>query len=149
MEVRWVLVEDLATGRQECFSSTNVEQTPQQIIELYVLRWYIETTFHETRRHLGLESTRNWVRNFVERTVPYLFSQVTVWHVQHLEGQPPTPEQTSWYAKPEATFTDALAALRRSLWAGRIFLKSTPNAQAVEIPRPLLEHICDQLARSG
>ena len=152
VEVRWVLVEDLATGRQECFSSTNVEQTPQQIIELYVLRWYIETTFQETRRHLGLESTRNWVRNSVERTVPCLFglfSLVTVWYVQHLEGQPSKLEQTSWYTKPEATFTDALAALRRALWAGSIFLKSTPNAQAVEIPRPLLEHICDQLARSA
>ena len=152
VEVRWVLVEDLATGRQECFSSTNVGQTPPQIIELYVLRWYIETTFQEARRHLGLESTRNWVRNSVERTVPCLFglfSLVTVWYVRHLEGQTPTPEQTSWYTKPEATFTDALAALRRSLWAGRIFLKSTPNAQTVEIPRPLLEHICDQLARSA
>ena len=88
----------------------------------------------------------------MERTVPCLFglfSLVTVWYVRHLEGQPPTPEQTSWYTKPEATFTDALAALRRSLWAGRIFLKSTPGAQAVEIPRPLLEQICDQLARSA
>lgn len=152
VEVRWVLVDDLGTGRRECFSSTNVGHTAQQIIELYVLRWYIETTFQEARRHLGLESTRNWVRNSVERTVPCLFglfSLVTVWYVQHLDGQAPTPERASWYTKPEATFTDALAALRRSLWAGRIFLKSTPNAQAVEIPRPLLEHICDQLARSA
>ena len=30
VEVRWVLVEDLATGRQECFSSTNVRQTPHR-----------------------------------------------------------------------------------------------------------------------
>jgi len=152
VEVRWVLVDDLGSDRRECFSSTNVGHTAQQIIELYVLRWYIETTFQEARRHLGLESTRNWVKNSVERTVPCLFglfSLVTIWYVAHLEGQAPTPQQASWYTKQEVTFTDALAALRRSIWAGRIFLKSTPNVQSLEIPRPLLEHICDQLARSA
>ena len=129
-----MLVEDPETGRRECFSSTNVEHTPQQIIELYVLRWYIETTFQECRRHLGVESTRNWTRNSVQRTVPCLFglfSLVTVWYVQHLAGQAPVPEQASWYGKPEVTFTEAVAALRRSIWAGRIFLKSIPHAQSV------------------
>lgn len=152
VEVRWVLVEDLATGRRECFSSTNVQHTPQQVIELYVLRWYIETTFQEGRRHLGVETTRNWVRNSVGRSVPCLFglfSLVTVWYVQQLEGQTPTPEQAPWHARPEVTFTDALAALRRSLWAGSIFFKSTPDDQSVEIPRPLAEHIIHQLGRSA
>ncbi|HXH08890.1 MAG TPA: transposase, partial [Alphaproteobacteria bacterium] len=125
--IRWVLVEDLLTGRQECFYSTDPNQPPQSIIETYVLRWYIETTFQECRRHLGLETSRNRVRNSVLRTVPCLFglfSVITVWFARHCQAGVPTPGADPWYHKDELTFTDVIALLRRQIWSRGIFLKS-------------------------
>lgn len=153
LEIRWVLVEDLETGRRECFQSTNPALEPQDIIESYVLRWYLETTFQECREHLGLETMRNRVRNSVERSVPCLFglfSLVTVWYAtQHPDGQPPLPARDAWYSKQEVTFSDAIAALRRYLWAGRISLNVTSRSDTVEIPVPLFDFMCDRLARSA
>jgi hypothetical protein len=52
--IRWVLVRDpqgaLATQALLC---TDLGADPEQILRWFVLRWQIETTFQEARRHLG------------------------------------------------------------------------------------------------
>ena len=30
------------------------------IVEIFVLRWNVEATFEETRRHMGVETQRRW-----------------------------------------------------------------------------------------
>ena len=55
--IRWVLVRDpqgaFATQALLC---TDLGADPEQI-----LRWFvIETTFQEARRHLGVETQRQW-----------------------------------------------------------------------------------------
>lgn len=150
--VRWVLVEDLRTRRQECFFSTDSDMPPQEIIEAYVRRWPLETTFQECRRHLGLETSRSWTRNSVIRTVPCLFglfSLITVWFAKQCQAGAPAPAADPWYHKGELTFSDAIALLRRYIWSGRILFKSKEPASSVEIPFPLAEQICAQLARSA
>jgi hypothetical protein len=52
--------------------------TPQEIIERYVGRWSIETTFQEMRSYLGLETTRGWKQQTVLRTGPLLFGLYSV-----------------------------------------------------------------------
>lgn len=71
------------------------------------------------RAYLGFETQRHWSVRAIERTTPGLmglFSLVVVMaHTLHPEQLP--IRQASWYPKQEATFSDALAAVRRDLWA--------------------------------
>ena len=56
----------------------------------------------------------------------------------------PTPtslpvRETCWYPKQEATFSDALAAVRGHLWNGFYSNASSADAEMRLIPRPVLE----------
>ncbi len=117
--IRWVLLRDPSGElRPTALFCTDQEATPAQIIAWYVGRWNIEVTFEEARRHLGVETQRHWSRRAVERTLPCLlglFSLVTLL-ADVLHGAALPARQSAWYAKPEATFLDALAAVRRHLW---------------------------------
>jgi hypothetical protein len=78
----------------------------------------IEVTFEEARRHLGVATQRQWRQRAIERTMPCLlglFSLVTLL-ADALHGAALPMRQSAWYAKPEAAFLDALAAVRRHLW---------------------------------
>ena len=59
--IRWVLVRDpqgaFATQALLC---TDLGARPEQILRWFVLRWQMETTFQEARRHLGVETQRQW-----------------------------------------------------------------------------------------
>jgi hypothetical protein len=99
-----------------------------QIIAWYVSRWNIEVTFQEARTHLGLETQRQWSTLAIVRTTPCLlglFSLVVLiaqaLHPHHL----PT-RQAAGYPKAEPSFADALAAVRRHLWA----LRNSPTPPA-------------------
>jgi len=52
----------------------------------------------------------------------------------------------AWYNKQQATFSDALAAVRYYLWKVEHFSMSLPNPERVEIPRLslqcLLQSVC-------
>ncbi len=64
----------------------------------------------------------------MERTLPGLlglFSLVTLL-ADALHGAALPTRQRAWYAKPEATFVDALAAVRRHLWTSRRTNAPTP-----------------------
>ncbi len=64
---------------------------------------------------------RQWSRRAIERTLPCrlgLFSLVALL-ADALHGAALPARQSAWYAKPEATFLDALAAVRRQLWTSR------------------------------
>jgi hypothetical protein len=77
--------------------------------------------FCEARAHLGLCTQRQWSTPAVARTTPCLlgvFSLVVLMaHALHPDHLPTRP--TAWYSKAEPTFVDALAAVRRYLWAQR------------------------------
>ncbi len=71
--IRWVLVVDpTGKSRPEAFFSTDRRLSPEKIVEYYVLRWNVEVTFEEGRRHLGLESQRQWSDKAIARTTPAL-----------------------------------------------------------------------------
>ena len=53
----------------------------QQVLEWFVHRWQMEVTFKEARRHLGMETQRQWSALASARTTPSilrLFSIVTL-----------------------------------------------------------------------
>ncbi|MCY7277312.1 MAG: transposase [Phormidesmis sp. CAN_BIN44] len=147
--IRWVLVQD-PTGKSEpqAFLSTNLSATPEQILQWYRQRWQVEVTFEQVRAHLRVETQRQWSDLAIRRTTPALFglfSLVTLL-AHHLQAhQPFVLPQSAWYKKSLPTFVDALAAVRRSLWATRLFQMSVETPTAQKVPPELLELWSDLL----
>jgi hypothetical protein len=120
--LRWVLVRSpegeahpITPGA--CFS-TERAATPEQLLAWFIGRWNIEVTFAEIRAHLGFETQRYWSRQATGRVTPCLFGAFSLVVLIAKELHPerlPVP-QSAWYPKEEATFADALAAVRRYLW---------------------------------
>jgi hypothetical protein len=119
--IRWVLVRDpLGEYETTCLLCTDQTVAPRQIVEWFVMRWQVEVTYEEARRHLGVETQRQWSDKAIARTTPALlglFAWITlVAHVLHLSGPPVSVRQSAWYAKALPTFSDALALVRYQLW---------------------------------
>lgn len=102
--IRWVLIRDLL-GKYEtvCLLCTDPLVAPNQLVEWFVMRWPVEVTFEEARRHLGVETQRQWADKAI-RTTPLLlglFSWIT-WmaHAFHSSGHPVAVRQSAWYTNP-------------------------------------------------
>ncbi|MCP4753960.1 MAG: transposase, partial [Proteobacteria bacterium] len=110
--VRWVFVRDpQGKGRDEVFFTTDDSLAPEAIVEAFVRRWSLETTFQEMRVQLGLETLRNWTNLAVRRSVPLLFgvySIVVVWFARSVEHPERYKRETPWYTKRSVTFSDML-----------------------------------------
>jgi len=53
--------------------------------------------------------------------------------------------RAAWYDKRVPTFCDALALVRKELWAQESFRESHSEADIVKIPRVFMEHLTDAL----
>ena len=148
--IRWILVRD-PTGELEpqAFLSTDIDADPADILQWFVARWQVEVTFQETRAHLGVETQRQWSDLAIARTTPALlglFSLVTLWAHDIAQGQTITPRTAAWYPKANLTFSDAIAAVRRKIWAQQISYTSRRAAEIIKIPKELAERMADALA---
>ncbi|BAY73788.1 hypothetical protein NIES25_05970 [Nostoc linckia NIES-25] len=145
--IRWVLVRDsLGKFESQALLSTFQEYSPKQILEWFVRRWQIEVTFEEVRKHLGMETQLClWSDQSIARTTPTLlglFSLVVIL-ADHLQANFSwTIQQTIWYSKVLPTFSDALALVRRFLWAST-FSTSSETTQMIKVPRLLFERLRD------
>jgi len=54
-------------------------------------------------------------------------------------------QQTAWYTKTAPTFADALALVRRHVWASLLFQTSSLATEVEIIRGALLDHLCDLL----
>lgn len=144
--IRWVLVR-CPEGSFEPTSLFCSDQsvTASQIVTWFVARWNLEVTFEEVRAHLGFETQRQWSDRAIERTTPCLmglFSLVVIMaHTLHPQELP--VRQASWYPKEEATFSDALAAVRQDLWTNFDYSPSAKEADLRLIPEPILRSLLD------
>lgn len=150
VRLRWVLVADPAgEDRPQAFFATDDGLTPERIVEVVVLRWNVAVTFEETRRHLGVETQRQWSDLAIARTTPALmglFSRVCLMALRLVgEGVMPV-RQAAWYAKKDATFSDVLAFVRRAIWAGKYFANAKTGGDRLELSRQELDALLDQLA---
>jgi hypothetical protein len=148
--LRWVLVTD-PDGKFEpqALLSTNQELSDGQIVEWFVMRWQLEVTFEEARAHLGIETQRQWSDLASLRTTPALlglFSLITLFAQDLLQGQEMPLRQAAWYAKALPTFSDTLAFVRQQLWPVSISWMSPEQADVVIIPKALLTRLTDALA---
>jgi len=82
LPIRWVLVRD-PQGEYDSVGMLCTDPTadPLAIVDWFVQRWQLEVTFEEARRHLGVETQRQWSDKAIARTTPLLlglFSWVTL-----------------------------------------------------------------------
>jgi hypothetical protein len=121
LPIRWVLVADPAGQLPtKAFFTTDLTMAPARVVELFVSRWSLEVTFEEVRRHLGVETQRQWSDLAIARTTPVLlalFSLVCLMVYQWRARWASLPRSTAWYLKSQATFSDCLALVRRAIWA--------------------------------
>ncbi len=123
---------------------------PARILSWFVLRWQMEVTFQEARRHLGLETQRQWSELAIRRMTPALlalFSLGTLFaHRRMLRHGTEAPRRAAWYRKVHPTFSDALALTRwELLWAEGTFCGSAREADMVKVPRAFVEHLTETL----
>lgn len=150
--IRWVLVRDPrgAFATQALLCTDLLAAKPEQILSWFVLRWQMETTFQEARRHLGVETQRQWSDLAIRRTTPALlglFSLVTVFAHQPMvrRNVGAAVQRVAWYRKPCPTFSDALALVRKELWTHSTFRRSPRELDTVEVPRAFVEHLTETL----
>jgi hypothetical protein len=59
--VRWVLIRDpQGEFKAQALLCTDLDADPKKIVCWFVMRWQLEVTFQEMRRHLGFETQRQW-----------------------------------------------------------------------------------------
>jgi hypothetical protein len=145
--LRWVLIRD---PREEFESQallcTDPSADPARIISWFVRRWQMECTFQEVRQRLGFETGRHWSETAVKRTAPAhlaLFSVVTLFAHQEKALMPELVRRAAWYDKEYPTFSDALALVRRELWAQqeRTFCGSEQESDMIKVPREFMERL--------
>jgi hypothetical protein len=150
LPIRWVLVRDpRSTFKPAALCCTDLAVSAEQIIAWYGLRWNVEVTFEESRAHLGLETQRQWSDWAIGRVTPLLlglFSLVVLLAHRLTRHHPAIPTRTTaWYTKPEATFSDVLALVRRYLWHHLTFTNSLHNTRLVEFPASALDILMETL----
>ena len=75
-----------------------------------------------------------------------LFSLLCLFAKEMLKTQSLPIASTAWYDKKgQATFSDIIAFVRRSIWAKKYFDDSVDNADYVKIKPELMNALIDQL----
>ena len=142
-----MLVRDIVGEHEpQAFLCTDQATEPLDVLRLFVRRWSMEVTFAEVRRHLGIETQRQWSDKAIARTTPSLlalFSLVTCWANELCARGLVMPRQAAWYPKRDLTFSDALAAVRRQLWIAQLSSTSRAKANVAEIPSTVLACLTD------
>jgi hypothetical protein len=117
----------------------------------YGQRWQLEGTFEAARRHLGMESQRQWSQKAIARTTPLLlgrFSWITLLAHSLYASQPSrSPRQAAGSVKPLPTFSDALALVRQSLWSAYPTFRISKNEpHLLKIPKPFFDTLISTLS---
>ena len=159
--IHWVLIRYQEEGRKPgelvwksaSFFCSDLSPyiTALKIINRYPTRWNIEVTFEEIRAHLGFETQRQWSDTAIERTTPCLFGlfSLIVLMAKALHPEKLPVCTSKWYQKEEATFSDALGAVRCHLW-GKINNTNSPFEGDMRlIPATIWDHMVETLCRAA
>ena len=147
LPLRWGLVRD-PTGQHDprAYFSTCLSDRVRDLVVAFITRWTIETTFEESRAHLGFATPRQWSDQATERTTPWLLGLYSIGtllaHALYPDGQLPV-RATAWDPKAQATFADALASVRRQIWEHGSFSTSAQPPDLIEIPKAEFDRLID------
>ncbi len=129
LPIRWVVIKDPHNETEAVvLFSTHIEHSAKRIIEIYVSRWPLEVTFEESRRHLGIETQRQWSDKAIERTTPCIFGSFSIMVLMALRLSEGTKnkipmQETSWYNKDHLTFSDILCYIKLSILRKKYYSK--------------------------
>ena len=126
--------------------STDPALSAVEVVGYFVRRWQVEVTFEETRRHLGVETQRQWSDRSIARTTPVLlalFSVVTLLAARLVRHGRLPVRTAAWYAKPTPTFSDALAAVRAHWWRWQRFRTSSSEVHMTKLPRHVVRRLTE------
>jgi hypothetical protein len=148
--IRWVLIRNPEHRfAPQALLCTDLARDPAQIVSWFVQRWQVEVTFQEARAHLGIETQRQWSDKAIARTTPCLlalFSIVTLLATRLPARERRQVASAAWYPKPQPTFSDALAAVRRALWREKALATSPRRTQGSKrrrvLPAPWAYALC-------
>jgi hypothetical protein len=147
--IRWVLTRDSNDkGEVAVLFSTDVNALPIAVIEAFVLRWQLEVTFEEARRHLGMETQRQWSDNAIDRITPCILASYSIINLLALataksRNEDIPVQESSWYKKTHATFSDVLTYVRMKILRKKYLDRFNKNN---EIEDRDLKEIIEQLA---
>jgi len=147
--VRWVLIRDPEGGlKTQALLCTDLDADPQKVLRWFAMRWQLEVTFQEMLRHLGFETQRQCSDMAIQCTTPALlglFSLVTLFAHGWMAQAAGSFRRAAWYHKRHPTFADALALVRKELWAQeeRTFCESPAETDTIKVPRVFMERLTD------
>ena len=138
--LRWVLVRDpKGEFKTQALLCSDLEADPQKILSWFVMRWQLEVTFQETQRQ--------WSEMAIRRTTPALlglFSLITLFVQSRMAQAAGVFGRAAWYHKRHPTFADALALVRKELWAREAtFCGSPAETDTLKVPRAFVERLTD------
>lgn len=130
--LRWVLIKD-PEGKLDpvLIGCTDLTTSVSNIVRFLVRRWQVEVTFAEVRRHLGVETQRQWSDKAIERTTPILMGLMSVVCLMAkplFENKVIDLGTTAWYQKKHYTFSAILCAVRERIWEVSNFCTSPKNS---------------------
>jgi hypothetical protein len=72
---------------------------PGEMLRLFALRWQMEVTFAEVRKHLGVETQRQWSDLAIARATPMLLGlfSLVAWWAATTPGVAVATLPTAWY----------------------------------------------------
>jgi len=147
--IRWVLTRDSNNkGEAAILFSTDVNALPIAVIEAFMLRWQIEVTFEEARRHLGMETQRQWSDNAIDRITPCILASYSIINLMALanaksKGEDIPVQTSSWYKKAHVTFSDVLTYVRKKILRTKYMHRFNKNNEIEDID---LKEIIELLA---
>lgn len=143
--LRWVLIRDpLGRFEPQALLCTQPDMAPLEIVQFFVQRWQLEVTFEEMRRHLGMETQRQWSALAIARTTPVLlalYSLITLLATRLVQQGSLPIRQAAWYRKTLPTFSDALAAVRRHWWRSIGSSTSSRERDVIKVPRHVFQRL--------
>jgi hypothetical protein len=84
----------------------------------------------------------------IRRTTPALlglFSVITLFAHRQMTQATGAFRRAAWYQKAHPTFADALALVRKELWAHATFYGSPADTETVKVPKAFMERLTDAL----
>jgi hypothetical protein len=116
LPIRWVLVRDPQGDYAPlALLGTEPATEPQAMVTWFVTRWPLEVPFEAARRHLGVETQRQWSDQAIARTTPLLLGLV---RLGHAGGSCPVPCSLVRFPTPICLVCPILAHLLRCSGVG-------------------------------
>jgi hypothetical protein len=109
--------------KDDFFFTTDVTMTAAEVIGCFADRWAIEDTFKNTKQFLGGQEPQTFKRKGPERAASlslWLYSMVWLWYLMQKANKRYFIVHPWNPLKSTPSFADAIACLRRELWAERI-----------------------------